>query len=242
MLSFKNFISEGIEDKGIFKAIFIVGLPGSGKSYTIKKISGLVAPVIVNTDKPAEYLSKKWGKKINSMNWSEFKDTSQHLTKMMLTNYINSMLPLFIDGTSNDISNILARIGILESLGYDVGIVFINTDLDTAKRRVKERAEKTGREVDEDFIDKIHEESRANRNFLKSRVHFFKEVDNYHDVLDNDEILEAYKAVQRFFGQNIINPIGINHVKTLREENQKYLSPSIHSMKDLRNKIEGWYR
>ena len=58
--SFKQFIiNESINDKGILKAIFVVGLPGSGKSYTVQRLRGTVSPVVVNTDKVAEFLSKK---------------------------------------------------------------------------------------------------------------------------------------------------------------------------------------
>ena len=35
-MSFEQFLlNESINDKGILKAIFIVGLPGAGKSYTV---------------------------------------------------------------------------------------------------------------------------------------------------------------------------------------------------------------
>ena len=45
-------ISEGINDKGIFKACFMCGHPGAGKSYTLTKIkSGIIEPRIVNIDK-----------------------------------------------------------------------------------------------------------------------------------------------------------------------------------------------
>ena len=42
---FKDFIDEGVNDPGIFKAIYMAGGPGSGKSYVafnvIPKSSGL---------------------------------------------------------------------------------------------------------------------------------------------------------------------------------------------------------
>ena len=65
--SFKQFMSESIEDKGIFKAIFVIGIPGAGKSYTVSKMNGAVTPRVVNTDRATEYLAKKFGKMIAAL-------------------------------------------------------------------------------------------------------------------------------------------------------------------------------
>ena len=55
MPTFKQFISESINDKGIFKAVFVIGLPGAGKSYTVSQLRGSVSPKVVNTDIAAEF-------------------------------------------------------------------------------------------------------------------------------------------------------------------------------------------
>ena len=48
----QSYLREGIEDKGIFKAMFMAGHPGAGKSYVLRKVkSGQVEPRLVNTDK-----------------------------------------------------------------------------------------------------------------------------------------------------------------------------------------------
>ena len=90
----------------------------------------------------------------------------------MLYNYINGMLPLFIDGTSNDASNVLSRAGILESLGYDVGMIFIDTDIEVAKQRA------IGRTVDPSFIDKVYIFLEDNKKYFKSKFDFFKIYEN----------------------------------------------------------------
>ena len=130
---------ESINDKGLFKALFIVGMPYAGKSYTVSEITGEISPRIVNTDKPLEHLAKMKGIDLDA----ELEDSilkplvnkSKILNSKMLINYIDSMLPLIVDGTSADISNILQRIGTLQYFGYDVGIVFVNVDLETALNR-----------------------------------------------------------------------------------------------------------
>lgn len=242
MITFKDFILESVNDRGIFKAIFVIGLPGAGKSYTISKINGLVSPKIVNTDKAGEFLSKKWNKQINSDTWADFKDTAHRITEASLTNYIDGMLPLFVDGTSNDVSNILHRIGILESLGYDVGVAFVQADVKTSLARAKARAEKTGRHVDEDFIMHVHQQNQDNANYLKSKVSFFVAVDNNDDVLDNNDMLEAYKKTQKFFDMPVENPIGKRYIETLKQTKDKYLTPNLLNKDVLSKKIAGWYK
>ena len=153
-MSFYEFLNESINDKGLFKAVFVVGPPGSGKSYTLSKLTGNIEPRIVNTDIALEYMSKKLGITASSENWKTvFRDTTKRMTSNKLFSYLDGMLPLFIDGTSNNTSNILQRAGILESLGYDVAMIFVNTDIETAKKRAKDRAQKINREVDEEFIE-----------------------------------------------------------------------------------------
>jgi predicted kinase len=242
VISFDEYLSESINDRGIFKAIFVVGLPGAGKSYTIKQLRGQVSPKVVNTDIAAEFLSSKWKKEINSETWNEFKDTALRITKNSLTQYLNGALPLFIDGTSNDASNILHRIGILESIGYDVGIVFVNTSLETALKRAEERAEKIGRRVDPEFIRKVHSRNEENVNFLKKKVEFFKQINNDSDILDDSAMLEAFKATQQFFDSEIQNPIGKRMIGEMKAKNQKYLAPEIIPLEVLAKKIDGWYK
>ena len=68
-MNFKTFLNESINDKGIFKAIFLVGIPGSGKSYTASKLNGVISPKIVNTDIAVEYMIKKLKIESHKDNW-----------------------------------------------------------------------------------------------------------------------------------------------------------------------------
>jgi hypothetical protein len=161
----------------------------------------------------------------------------------MLTNYLDGLLPLFVDGTSNDVSNILHRMGILESLGYDVGVVFVDAPLDVSIKRAKDRASKIGRHVDEDFIKDVHEQNLENANFLKGKVNFFKRIDNNGDgILDDKEMNNAFKAVQSFFLEPLDNPVGKRTLEEMKAKKQKYISPEIIPREVLTKKIAGWYK
>jgi len=240
--NFKTFITEGINDAGILKALFVIGLPGSGKSYTIKKISGTISPKIVNTDIATEFMALKKGVNSSVNTWPQLRDTSKRITQTALMNYVNSMLPLFVDGTANDISRILHRIGILESLGYDVGIVLVRADIETALRRAEERAKLTGREVSKDFIKKVGLYNIEDTKYLQMKVDFFKQVENNSDNVDDKFMLDVFKSVQGFFNEPVKNPIGKRHIKKMQEESEKYLAPNIIPPEVLKNKIEGWYK
>lgn len=240
--SFKQFISESINDRGKLKAVFVIGLPGAGKSYTISKIRGPVSPVVVNTDKSIEFLSKKLGKEVTKDTWHHFSDKSALMTKQQLVHYVNGMLPLFVDGTSNDVSNILNRIGILESLGYDVGVVFVSASLETAMQRAEARAKATGRHVDTDFIKRVHEQNEENKTYLAGKVGFFKEVKNDTDELTDEVLLHAYKSVQSFFDSPVDNPVGKRTLDKMQEIKAKYLAPEIFTLETLAKKVDSWYR
>ena len=60
---------EGVFDKGILKAVFMAGGPGSGKSYVAQEIFGIPKKInvsvsgmkTVNSDTEFEFLLKKYG-------------------------------------------------------------------------------------------------------------------------------------------------------------------------------------
>ena len=242
MKTFKHYLAESINDRGILKAVFIIGLPGSGKSYTADKLKGSIQPRIVNTDVATEHIANKLNITVAPEYWDIFKDDAHRISKSRLQHYINGMLPLFVDGTSNDISNILHRIGILESVGYDVGVVFVNTSLDTALARIHQREKTLNRTVDTEFVKMVHDINEKNASYLKSKVSFFKQIDNDHGQLDDAALTAAYKQVIGFFDSELQNPVGVRALEKLKATSTAYLVPEVHSMETISKKIDGWYK
>ena len=69
MINLKQLLTEGVFDKGILKAVFMAGGPGSGKSYVASQIFGIPKKInvsasglkTVNSDTEFEFLLKKYG-------------------------------------------------------------------------------------------------------------------------------------------------------------------------------------
>jgi dephospho-CoA kinase len=60
MKSFSEFMAEGVNDPAIFKAIFLAGGPGSGKSFIVGKTGlGSLGFKIVNSDNAFEKAMNK---------------------------------------------------------------------------------------------------------------------------------------------------------------------------------------
>jgi hypothetical protein len=235
-MKFKEFLNEGIHDKGIFKAIMMGGSSASGKSYVISKIkSGSIEPRLVNTDTWVEFYMKH----DPNFNWKKYGDKTKQLTKTQLTNYLNSMLPLWIDGTSANSSAVLRRKGILQSIGYDTGFIFVNTDVETAIKRNEAR----GRVVDREFLEKSYEESQKLKSYYKTQFHFFKEINNNEGELTDKVILDAYRQTTGFFTSPIQNPIGRDLKTEMLAKGQKYLIETEHYDKSYLSKlVDSWYR
>lgn len=247
-MNFRKFlISEGIEDKGIFKAIFMAGSPGAGKSYVIKKVqSGTIAPRIVNRDKYLEFLG---GEKIPyykdpndpskgiNMEYVQVKDKSKILTLSELTLYVNSMLPLWIDGTSSSVARIIRRKSIIESFGYDTGLLFVNVDLDVALKRAGKRK----RFIDPDFIKEAYRSLQKIKRQLQGLFEWNFEVNNNEGELSNEVIMKGFKNTIGFFTAPIHSPIGKKFYNKLRLEKEKYLVPTIFpNLKTIKSIIYKW--
>ena len=69
MIKLKDLLSEGINDPGILKCVFLAGGPGSGKTYMAKGLFGIPERLnishaglkMVNSDKELKFLLNKYG-------------------------------------------------------------------------------------------------------------------------------------------------------------------------------------
>ena len=156
-------LQEGLYDPNIFKAFFLAGGPGSGKSYVAGRTMGGHGLKTVNQDEPFEHLLKKAGLSLKMPpEQQEPRDVvrgrAKDITKARQKNYLEGRLGVVIDGTGKDANKILGQKSGLEELGYDTYMVFVNTSLDVALKRNAERS----RSVPEPIVVKAWKDVQAN--------------------------------------------------------------------------------
>jgi len=149
-------IQEGVYDPNIFKAIFLAGGPGSGKSYVVRRTTGGLGMKIVNSDDIYEKMLKDAGlsatpEDIFSDKGQEIRGRAKQTTKRMQGNYLEGRLGLIIDGTGKDYDKIAKQVAGLKNIGYDCYMIFVNTSLDTAQERNRMRS----RTLPEDEVAKM---------------------------------------------------------------------------------------
>ena len=138
-------LQEGLYDPNIFKAFFLAGGPGSGKSYVAIKSTGGTGHKMVNSDPAFEHLLKKAGLSLK-MPPEEFerkevvRGKAKAVTAKQRANYLEGRLGLIIDGTGKDADKILYQKNMLDELGYDTYMIYVNTSVDVALKRNADRA------------------------------------------------------------------------------------------------------
>jgi len=131
----------------------------------------------------------------------------------------------------------MKRKHILESMGYDTAMIFVNTSLETSI----ERASKREREVDEKFIRKIYADIQKHKNFYRGKFDTWMEVNNDEGELTQEVINNAFKFMGNFYNSPVQNPIGQEKIEKMKENGWKYLDPNVTPMDTIKSTLSGWY-
>ena len=224
MISFAEHIKdidEGINDPAIFKAIFLAGGPGSGKSFIVGK-TGLTSLgfKVVNSDTAFERSLKQAGLEMNpdnifSIKGQGIRDKAKELTAKQQGLYIKGRLGLVIDGTGRDSEKILKQKKMLERLGYSTAMILVNTDKETALKRNDARPRRLDPNVVGDMWNEVQRNLGQYQRAFKSRLTI---VDNSDGVDYNKETLRAYRIMSKFANAEPMNPIAKKWIKTQKEE------------------------
>jgi len=198
-------LQEGLNDPNIFKAFFLAGGPGSGKSYVVRKTTGGTGLKVVNSDDAFEKLLKDAGLSLKMpADEAEPRDAvrgkAKELTSKSKGNYLDGRLGLVIDGTGRDYDKVSKEKKDLENLGYDCYMIFVNTSLDVALERNIDRE----RSVPEDIVIKSWKDVQSNigkfNNLFKSGMII---VDN--NKADEDIIVSVFKRIKALLKNKVTN-------------------------------------
>lgn len=202
MLRFNQFISEGVNDPAIFKAIFLAGGPGSGKSFIAGK-TGLpsLGYRVVNSDDAFEAAMKKAGLKLDpesiySEKGQAIRGRAKLLTGKKQELYLKGRLGLVIDGTGRDHEKLRRQAKLMQSMGYDTMMLFVNTDKETALKRNRERE----RSLPDAEVSKMWETIQSNIGMFQTFFgkQKFLVVDNSDGKDYKKETLRAYRDAVKF--------------------------------------------
>ena len=198
-------LQEGLNDPNIFKAFFLAGGPGSGKSYVVRKTTGGTGLKGVNSDDAFEKLLKDAGLSLKMpADEAEPRDAvrgkAKALTSKSKGNYLDGRLGLVIDGTGRDYDKVSKEKKQLENIGYDCYMIFVNTSLDVALERNIERE----RSVPEDIVIKSWKDVQSNigkfNNLFKSGMII---VDN--NKADEDIIISVFRRIKALLKNKVTN-------------------------------------
>ena len=144
MKSYEQILSEGLYDPNIFKAFFLAGGPGSGKSFVARNVFTGTGLKLVNSDIVLENSLKKAGLSLSMPDEEQyFRDILRTRAKAIVDNqidlYVKGRLGLVIDATGRDYNIISRQYSALQLLGYDCYMVFVNTSLEVALERNAKR-------------------------------------------------------------------------------------------------------
>ena len=137
MKKLNQILREGVYDPGIFKAFFLAGGPGSGKTFVTRSAFGGTGLKLVNSDAAFERGLKKAGLSLKMPDQEEYfrnivRAKAKMTTATQLDTYIQGRLGLVIDAT-DALSAYLTLVPLRQSLdellsigrlcrGFDVGL------------------------------------------------------------------------------------------------------------------------
>ena len=198
-------LQEGIYDPNIFKAVFLAGGPGSGKSFVVGRTVGGMGLKVINSDDPFERYLKKAGLSMRMPDEEkEPRDIERKRAKKVTAarkgHAIDGRLGIVIDGTGKDYDKVTTESGLLRELGYETSMVFVNTSLETAL----ERNEKRARSVQPQIAAKGWKDVQSNigkfQRYFGSR--FFIADNN-----SGDDLKPVEKKIRLAIQKKVNNPI-----------------------------------
>jgi dephospho-CoA kinase len=196
---------EGIYDPNIFKAVFLAGGPGSGKSYVVSKVVSGMGLKVINSDEPFERYLVKAGLSLKMPDEEQAerdieRKRAKKVTGAKKGHAIDGRLGIIIDGTGKDYDKMIRQAAQLQELGYETSMVFVNTTLQTALERNRKRARSVPPEIAKQGWKDVQKNLPRFQRYFGKR--FF--------VADNnlgDDLTPITKAVRRAILKKVDNPI-----------------------------------
>lgn len=166
-----------------FKAIFIFGPAGAGKSFISGKLGIPEEFVVSNPDEDIEAqfgnfgVGLKFADKSDLDNWKQqqaFREKLQNASQAKTANWLNTATPVIFDTTGEDVMKMSVRAEELNEAGYDVAVFQINVPPEVSIDRDKKRARTVGAPtaaISKQYQDEVQKERG-----------YFELFDGYRDI------------------------------------------------------------
>ena len=219
-------LQEGINDPNLFKAIFMAGGPGAGKSFVSTKATDVTQGLkVINSDTALQFLLSKAGmsKKMIGMTpeelekFAEKRARGRDITAKMKKLYLNGKLGLIIDSTAEEYKRIVREKKELEDAGYDTFMIFVNTSLEVAQANNQRR----DRVLDPKIVETAWKDVQKNigrlTNLFKGS---FQIVDNDKDEKD-PKMINVFRRLTRYVKAYLKRPLKSKLAKQWIADRQK---------------------
>ena len=217
MIDFQKYITEGVYDPNIFKAFFLAGGPGSGKSWVSERTLSGIGLKVINSDSVFARALEKEKMSLNFANYDEkeiarrddIRAKAKARTGVQLKLALEGRLGLILDSTARDVSRIEQEANTMKHIGYDVHMVFVNTSLEVALKRNQMRA----RKVPDAIVISNHKQVQKNIGLLQRIFGMGNFV-----VVDNNKVAEdvnpsVHKAIRRMVNKKPTSYQAVSWIK-----------------------------
>ena len=195
----RDYIYEGVYDPGIFKAFFLAGGPGSGKTFVTQSAFAGTGLKLVNSDVKFERDLKKANLSLKMPDEEKYfrdriRQGAKEFVGKQMDTYLKGRLGMIIDSTARDYSTIQRQYNLLRNIGYDCYMVFVNTSIEVALERNRTRS----RSIPEYIVQKSWKGVQANMGAFQKVFGHSKMliVDNNKD--DKELVTQTLNTASRF--------------------------------------------
>ena len=195
----RDYIYEGVYDPGIFKAFFLAGGPGSGKTFVTQSAFAGTGLKLVNSDFKFERDLRKANLSLKMPDEEKYfrdriRQGAKEFAGKQMDTYLKGRLGMIVDSTARDYPSIQRQYNLLRNIGYDCYMIFVNTSLDVALERNRTRS----RSIPEYIVQKSWKGVQANMGAVQKVFGHSKMliVDNNRD--DKELITQTLNTASRF--------------------------------------------
>ena len=195
----RDYIYEGVYDPGIFKAFFLAGGPGSGKTFVTQSAFAGTGLKLVNSDVKFERDLRKANLSLKMPDEEKYfrdriRQGAKEFAGKQMDTYLKGRLGMIVDSTARDYPTIQRQYNLLRNIGYDCYMIFVNTSLEVALERNRTRS----RSIPEYIVQKSWNGVQSNMGAFQKVFGHSKMliVDNNKD--DKELVTQTLNTASRF--------------------------------------------